>query len=283
MIFISHSTANDSFVNRLSDELQIRGIQTWVDHRDMPAGSRWVAELEAALMQSDVMLLVLSAASTSSSYVESEWHTFFNMGRKIIPLMLDDCDVPLFLRTFHQVDFRRQDAFRENIDALLQVLPESLDKTSRSNSLTGILKTPETSASIKSMMLNQHDMMCLAEELIDNKALTLCAGTIQFILPVDEIILQYPLVNEMLIGRSHRSVQFRPDVDLNGYKYSHMVSRRHLSLFREGSSLYIQDNKSSNGSFINDIALSPLEYYPIESHTLIYLSHHFPILIRYQF
>jgi hypothetical protein len=50
MIFISHSTANDGFVDQLAEDLHIRGIQTWVDHRDMPAGSRWVAQLETACL-----------------------------------------------------------------------------------------------------------------------------------------------------------------------------------------------------------------------------------------
>jgi hypothetical protein len=283
MIFISHSTANDNFVNKLADELQIRGIQSWVDHRDMPAGSRWVAELEAALTGSEIMLLVLSKAAIASSYVESEWHTFFNMGRKIIPLMFDDCDVPLFLRTFHQINFRSPETFREQVDALLQVLPICSENTLPVNPLNRMFKNGETEPSATSMTLNHHDMMILTQELIDTKALTLRADTIQFILPVDAIILQYPLIDEMLIGRSHRSVQFQPDVDLNTYKHSCMISRRHATLCREGKTVYLQDNSSSNGTFIGDIALSPLEYYPIENNTLIYLSHHFPILIRYQF
>jgi hypothetical protein len=278
MIFISHSTANDSFVNRLSDELQIHGIQTWVDHRDMPAGSRWVAELEAALTGSDVMLLVLSEASTSSSYVESEWHTFFNMGRKIIPLRLDNCDVPLFLRTFHQVDFRQSERFAEAFASLLQVLPD-LELTLRSTPFKESANAPKES----SMTLTEQEVMCLAQEILENKAMTMRSGTIQFVLPLDEVVLQYPLSNELLIGRSQRNNQFQPDLDLNSYTHSCLISRRHATLCRQGKMLHLQDHNSSNGSFMAGVQLTANEYYPIMSHTLIYLSHHFPIFIRYQF
>lgn len=278
MIFLSHSTANDNFVNKLADELHIHGFQTWIDHQDMPAGSRWVAQLESALTQSDVMLLVLSETSINSSYVESEWHTFFNMGRKIIPLRLDNCELPLFLRTFHQVDFRQPENFKEAFAALLQVLPD-FERTLRSNPLKQSAQLPKQ----ESMTLNEQELMRLAQDVLDNKAPTLRAGTIQIILPIDEVILQLPFLNELVIGRSHRSVQFHPDIDLNVYTHSCMISRRHAMLCREGKMLYFQDNNSSNGSFIAGVQLSPQEYYPIVNHTLIYLSHHFPIVIRYQF
>jgi hypothetical protein len=278
MIFISHSTANDSFVNRLSDELQIRGIQSWVDHRDMPAGSRWVAELETALTGSDVMLLVLSEASTSSSYVESEWHTFFNMGRKIIPLRLDNCEVPLFLRTFHQVDFRQSERFTEAFASLLQVLPD-LELTMRSNPFKESAQAPKES----NMALTEQEMMCLAQEILENKALTMRSRTIQFVLPLDEVVLQYPLTKELLIGRSQRNNQVQPDVDLNSYTHSCLISRRHATLCCQGKMLHLQDHNSSNGSFMAGVQLTANEYYPILNHTLIYLSRHFPIFIRYQF
>jgi hypothetical protein len=283
MIFISHSTANDGFVDKLAEDLHIRGIQTWVDHRDMPAGSRWVAQLETALMESDVMLLVLSNVAIASSYVESEWHTFFNMGRKIIPLIVDDCVPPLFLRTFHQIDFRDMRRFDEQVEALLQVLPDYLDRTARSHPTKMLNQSPQSNTTTEQMGLNERDIMALAHDLIDQKALTLRADTIQFILPIDEIILQYPLMDEMLIGRIHRSAQFQPDIDLSSYSHSWMISRRHATIRRKGTMLYLQDNQSSNGTFIGDVALSPMVAYPIENYSLIYLSHHFPVLIRYQF
>lgn len=77
MIFISHATTDDWFADLLAQELNIRGMRAWVDHIDMPPGTRWVKQLETALRQSDILILVLSEDSVQSSYVESEWHTFF--------------------------------------------------------------------------------------------------------------------------------------------------------------------------------------------------------------
>jgi hypothetical protein len=206
------------------------------------------------------------------------------MGRKIIPLIVDDCVPPLFLRTFHQIDFRDTRRFHEQMNALLQVLPDYLDRTARSANPTKMLnQSPQSSTSTEQMKLNQQDIMALAHDLIDQKALTLRADTIQFILPIDEMILQYPLMDEMLIGRIHRSAQFQPDVDLSNYSQSWMISRRHATIRCKGTMLYLQDNQSSNGTFINDVALSPMVAYPIENYSLIYLSHHFPVMIRYQF
>lgn len=285
MIFISHSTNDDKFVDKLASELHIYGIQTWVDHQDMPIGSRWVTQLEEALGQSDVLLLVLSQVSLKSSYVESEWHTFFNMGRKIIPLMLEKCEIPLFLRTFHQIDFQSSHNFEEQVKQLLAVLPYTIEKTSAHQAQPSwdlpdtLSKKPEPSAKFPS----HAEILDLAQELLESKAVTMRQGMIQLILPIDGTILQYPLQNELIIGRSHQTVKFQADIDLRPYQYSCMVSRRHASLSQSNKTLFIKDNNSSNGTYIGESRIIPEEYYPLENYSLVYLSQHFPIMIRYQF
>jgi hypothetical protein len=232
------------------------------------------------------MLLVLSTSAIDSSYVEAEWHTFFNMGRKIIPLILDKCEVPLFLRTFHQIDFSHVEAFADQVKHLLTVLPSHLEKTGV-HKPTNIIETLEKTLPKKPLpepvFPSENEILAMVQSVLDDKAITLRDAMIQVILPIDEVILQYPFSAEMTIGRNHHSSQFQPTIDLIAYKNGGMVSRNHATLCQSGKILYIKDNNSSNGTYIHELNLVPHEYYPLENHSLVYLSRHFPVMIHYRF
>ncbi|MEL6408211.1 MAG: toll/interleukin-1 receptor domain-containing protein, partial [Chloroflexota bacterium] len=128
-IFISHATTDDAFVNLLENELSIAGFATWIDHNDMPPGVNWVSYLEKMLKECDLMILVCSKASVESTYVQFEWHTFFNMGKKIIPVVIETCPIPPFLSTLHQIDFRKGWCWKENVNTLIKILMEHVKIT----------------------------------------------------------------------------------------------------------------------------------------------------------
>jgi hypothetical protein len=117
-VFISYSRQDRQFVERLSRELQLAGIQTWIDTQNISAGANWQQEIEKGLLKADVLLYVASSQASSSAWIELELQAFLKGSGRIIPLIIDDAgstSMPPSLQTIQWVDFRQdfQSAVRQ--------------------------------------------------------------------------------------------------------------------------------------------------------------------------
>mgnify|MGYP005848726203 FL=1 len=120
MIFISHSSHNDSFVSRLAADLRAENLPTWVDHEDILPSQDWDAEVQAALEAARAMILVLTPASVGSHNVKVEWSFFLELGKPIYPILLEECEIPFRLRLVQYANFTAggDDALAKLIAAL---------------------------------------------------------------------------------------------------------------------------------------------------------------------
>ena len=93
--FISHSTKDHDFSDRLYADLQNKGVRCWFAPHDMPIGGRIVDEIDTAIRLRDKLLLILSEHSIKSDWVEDEVSKAFEEERKrseivLFPVRLDD-------------------------------------------------------------------------------------------------------------------------------------------------------------------------------------------------
>ena len=70
--FISYSTANQDFADRLHADLQARGVRCWFAPHDMQPGKKIHDQIDEAIRVYDRLLLILSAESMSSRWVKTE-------------------------------------------------------------------------------------------------------------------------------------------------------------------------------------------------------------------
>jgi uncharacterized protein YjbI with pentapeptide repeats len=70
--FISYSTANQEFAERLHADLQARGVRCWFAPHDMEGGKRIHDQIDEAIRIHDRLLLILSRESMSSRWVKTE-------------------------------------------------------------------------------------------------------------------------------------------------------------------------------------------------------------------
>ena len=103
--FISYSRVNKEFALKLAKELKSAGFSVWLDQLDIPTGSRWDNELEKALEECDIFLLILTPAAIASENVKDEIGYAIDNRKRILPILLENCNVPLRLRRFQYVDF----------------------------------------------------------------------------------------------------------------------------------------------------------------------------------
>lgn len=103
-VFVSHSSHDkERFVEPFARRLRERGIDAWLDKWEMLPGDSLVDKIfEEGLKDAAAFVIVLSQASVSSEWVRKELNTAtvhsIEKGRKLIPIVLDDCEIPECLK-----------------------------------------------------------------------------------------------------------------------------------------------------------------------------------------
>ncbi len=93
--FISYNQRDEAFVRKLYGDLQAAGVRCWFAPEDMRIGDRIRNRIDEAIGQHDHLLLVLSANSFESPWIEKEVETAFRKETKLkigvlLPIRLDD-------------------------------------------------------------------------------------------------------------------------------------------------------------------------------------------------
>ena len=92
--FISYSTKDQDFAERLHADLQNKGVRCWFAPHDLRIGDKILDEIDAAIRLRDKVLLILSEHSIKSDWVEDEVTEGFEEERKrgqivLFPVRLD--------------------------------------------------------------------------------------------------------------------------------------------------------------------------------------------------
>jgi TIR domain len=123
-VFLSHNTGDKPQVCRLAERLKKAGLRVWFDEWVMRPGDDIYVAIEHGLGAAWVQVLCLSPAALGSDWVTLERSTVLfrdptNAGRRFIPLVLIDCELPDTLRRYKYVDFRKEAeaAFEELLTA----------------------------------------------------------------------------------------------------------------------------------------------------------------------
>lgn len=115
-IFISYSRTDSAFVDRLEANLQSSGFRTWVDRRKLEGGQDWVDQLQEAIDQCQVILVVLSPEAVQSKYVRMEYRYALSQNKLVIPLEYRPLrTIPIDLHTIQRIIFQNYDQGLQNL------------------------------------------------------------------------------------------------------------------------------------------------------------------------
>ncbi len=116
--FISYSSKNQDFAERLHADLQAKGVRTWFDREDFKIGDKIRHGINEAIRVHDKLMLVLTEHSIASDWVEGEVESALEREQRekrtvLFPLRLDDAVMETSVawashirRTRHTGDFR---------------------------------------------------------------------------------------------------------------------------------------------------------------------------------
>lgn len=104
-IFFSYNRKDSEIALKLADDLTASGLNVWIDQRNITPGTRWDDEIEHSLAVSGTQLVILSPTSVESQNVLDEVSYAIDSGKRIIPILIEQCHIPLRLSRFQYIDF----------------------------------------------------------------------------------------------------------------------------------------------------------------------------------
>ena len=122
-IFLSHNHADKQFVRRLAKDLKKLGVRVWIDEAEVKIGDSLIDKLREGIDKMDYLGVVLSSNSISSSWVKKEVDIAMNQeikGKrvKVLPLLIEDCELPWFLEGKLYADFRQEENYENEFSKL---------------------------------------------------------------------------------------------------------------------------------------------------------------------
>jgi hypothetical protein len=130
-VFISYSHEDKPVVTRLAKLLNDQGVDLWFDEWDIRPGDSLVQKIfTEGLGGSDLFLVVLSGHSVQSKWVREELDVAtvqrISGVIRIVPLVIEDCELPMSLRSLVWVDVSRD--FEEGVRKVVNLVYDMTER-----------------------------------------------------------------------------------------------------------------------------------------------------------
>lgn len=108
-VFISHNKVDKTSARALAVLLVEQGVDVWFDEWEIRPGESITGGIERGLTESDVFVLIWSAAAHASNWVGTEVRAFIRRrvdddGLRIVPLMVDGTALPALVADYRGFD-----------------------------------------------------------------------------------------------------------------------------------------------------------------------------------
>ncbi|HSS47820.1 MAG TPA: TIR domain-containing protein, partial [Thermoanaerobaculia bacterium] len=148
-VFLSYNSHDKPRVRGLAEKLRAARLRVWFDEWVIKPGDDIYLAIERGLEAARAQVLCLSPAALGSEWVTLERSTVLfrdptNAGRRFIPLLLADCELPDVLRRYKYVDYRQpQKAAFDELLAACRFETESAPSVSKAKPAKKARRQPE--------------------------------------------------------------------------------------------------------------------------------------------
>lgn len=123
-VFISYCKADRKDVEKIAQKLKNAGIYAWYDRWEIRVGDSIIQKINDGIGSAEYLIVVLSKASVKSTWVREELSAAIALleskGSFILPVLLEDCDIPPLLVHRCYVNYRNDP--EGAIDEIIQVI-----------------------------------------------------------------------------------------------------------------------------------------------------------------
>lgn len=132
IVFISYAREDWDKANSIYKRLLSEGFKPWIDQFDLLPGQDWNLYIKKAIQEADYFLVLISKNSNrKESYFRKEFRWGLEVQEKklkegiyLIPVMLEECDVPQELSSMHWVKLYWENGFQFLLKSLKSKLSE---------------------------------------------------------------------------------------------------------------------------------------------------------------
>jgi hypothetical protein len=122
-VFISYSSRDRQLATRISIDLENAGHRVWLDEWRIRVGESIPRKIGQGLQECQLVAVLLSKHAVQSRWVENEWQAKYweeivDDKIRVLPILVEDCVVPVLLKTKKYADFRKY-TYDEGLETLL--------------------------------------------------------------------------------------------------------------------------------------------------------------------
>lgn len=123
-IFLSHTSIDKPFVEKLAKDLNNLGINVWYDKYQIKVGESILWKIDEGIRESEYLGIVISQEAMKSEWVKTEitaaWQKQVEQkGNFVLPIYYRECEIPLFLQGIKYADFRSD--YKHGLEDLVNV------------------------------------------------------------------------------------------------------------------------------------------------------------------
>jgi hypothetical protein len=131
-VFISYSHSDRAFAEKLALQLVKERAPVWIDRWELNVGDSLIQRIQDAVAGASALLVVLSKASVASEWAKKELTAGLQRELEekrvvVLPVLLENCEVPLFLRDKLYADFRTN--FDDGLQAVTRAIARFTNDT----------------------------------------------------------------------------------------------------------------------------------------------------------
>jgi len=128
--FMSYSSKDKTVAKQIATTLMERGIDIWFDDWEMKPGESLIEKISDAITGSSYLFVLLSKNSVTSNWVRQELRQamteeIYADKVKVVPIIIEKCEVPGFLKDKLYVDFTDEQPRDYNLQKLIDLVFEN--------------------------------------------------------------------------------------------------------------------------------------------------------------
>jgi hypothetical protein len=126
-LFLCHSSSDKAFVRKLAIGLSGSGFKVWIDEAEIRVGDSLIQKIESGILEATYLVAVLSKASVQSRWCQEELRMALvgqiGSGKiRVLPVVVDECEIPGFLREKKYADFKNPKNFDQSLRELCDAI-----------------------------------------------------------------------------------------------------------------------------------------------------------------
>ena len=129
-VFISYSTKDSEIAFSLLEVLESYGLECWIAPRNIPKGAQWAEEIDKAIQNARIFVVIVSSQSVESKQVPKEIALAVSSCESIFPFRIDDTGLKGTFR-YYLSDYQFTDATsdsKQKMIELAEIICSSLGK-----------------------------------------------------------------------------------------------------------------------------------------------------------